>query len=172
MSEEQDMTPDRASSLMTISREVIPDGWDWRWVPKAHPLAREPNLVTAEEYSGPREVGGYTLIKGRLMTMEERHIMHRALRRSVNVVAKGAKVREYGGSMSEDQKAVLTDLARKAHDAAEYYRALGMMNTAGLNPEDARKQSVAYALAKAAMVAAQAQLEAAIQVVPSRHTLA
>ena len=61
--------------------------------------------------------------------------------------------------MTEDQQACIVKLAAAAHDARKYFEALGMQNTAGLTPDEAREQSVRYELARTGMLSAQANLE-------------
>ena len=61
--------------------------------------------------------------------------------------------------MSPEQEACVSKLAAAAHDASEYFRALGMQNAAGLTPAQAREQSVKYELARTRMLSARASLE-------------
>lgn len=48
--------------------------------------------------------------------------------------------------MSPEQRKTITDLAEKAHDARRAYEASRAWNTAGLTPDEARKQTVACEL--------------------------
>ena len=68
--------------------------------------------------------------------------------------------------MNEEKKQEITRLALAANSASEHHRALSMQNTLGIF-EDREKQAVAYALAAAELVEAQAALSAAIHQTPS-----
>lgn len=74
--------------------------------------------------------------------------------------------------MDEQRQKKIAELAAKAHDAAERYRMLGMMSTAGKTPDELRQQSVEYALAAAEAADARRALDETIGAADNPQTAA